>query len=83
MRRGEDGTLSYRGAYKNGLLFLDNENEPYSGKLSAHYKNGERFTLTEYEAGKLHGERKRWDQKGKIMEIEEYRHGMLAGVKRY
>ena len=79
----ENGSLSYSGTFQNGLLYLYNNNEPFSGRLFTHYKNGGIYSLTEYKDGKLDGEVKRWNMKGEVVQIDEYDAGILRHVKRF
>jgi len=79
----ENGSVSYRGTFREGLLFLEEQNVPFTGRLSAAFRNGAPFSTTSYRGGKLHGELTRRDSAGRIREIEEYRDGVLVGVKRY
>jgi len=79
----ENGDLSYKGRYTNGLFFLNKSDTVYTGKLLTYYTNSQPHVLRRFKKGKTHGKRITWDRNGKIEKVEFYQEGRIQKTIRY
>ena len=79
----QDGSISFKGRYNNGKLFVDKESKPFSGMLTAKFTNQSPFVQYEYKNGLLHGNLHKWDVGGRLIKTEVFNNGSLRKVLRY
>lgn len=77
-----DGTFSYKGIFKNGILYLQDEDKPCTGTLCTYFKNGKLFNRVDYKDGALNGKVRRMDENGNIVKTEEFKNGIQTKISR-
>ena len=63
------------GQERNGLVYLPNQQEPFTGNNLCKYENGQNKIEGKYKDGKKDGKWTWWDEKGQIMIELNYKDG--------
>ena len=67
---------------RNGIAYLPNETEPFSGKATSYYENGQLELEANYKNGELHGLVRNWYENGQLKFEANYENGELHGLVR-
>jgi hypothetical protein len=67
----------------NGIIFLQDINEPYTGNNLCKYTNGQVESKGNIKNGKLNGKQTSWNENGQIRSEEFYIEGNLVDKTRY
>ena len=70
---------------RNGIVYVVNENKPFSGKMVGKYENGQIKVSEKYKDGKFNGEQVNYYSNGQVKEKEAFDMGVPVGeyVKYY
>jgi antitoxin component YwqK of YwqJK toxin-antitoxin module len=66
----EDGSLSFDGLYKEGLLYKNKK--PFGGTIKSYFNDGQIQEERQYKEGMRHGTEKRWTKDGKLISEFQY-----------
>ena len=67
------------GQIRNGLVYLPNQQEPFTGKNLCKYGNGQKKSEGKFKDGKLDGKWTSWYENGQIKSEENYKDGKRDG----
>ena len=70
-------TLAQKLVTKDGLVYQETSEEPYSGERLIHYKNGQLHWKISYKDGKKEGLSEVFDNSGKLKSQRTYKNGEL------
>ena len=62
----EDGTVAFKGVWKEGRLYKKNNKQPFTGTQYSYYKNGQIAGESEFKNGRWDGKQTMWDREGKV-----------------
>jgi antitoxin component YwqK of YwqJK toxin-antitoxin module len=65
------------GQERNGLVYLPNQEEPFTGKNLCKYENGQNKVKGNYKDGKPDGKWTWWYENGQKKEESNYKYGVL------
>ena len=72
-------TICKEGQERNGLVYLPNQQEPFTGKKLCKYENGQNRVEGKYKDGLLDGIWTEWYENGQIEAEENYKDGKQDG----
>lgn len=67
---------------KNGIVYVENEKKPFTGKIISKYENGQMKMDSQYKDGKLEGIVREYYKDGQIQNEWNYKDNHLDGDKK-
>ena len=64
---------------RNGLVYIVNETQPYTGTFVAHYSNGQLKLEANFQSGKLYGLLKGWYKNGQLKSEQKFKYDFSYG----
>ena len=67
---------------KNGIVYVENEKKPFTGKIISKYENGQMKMDSQYKEGKLEGIVREYYKDGQIQNEWNYKDNHLDGEQK-